>query len=254
MDFEIEGHPGARFEMSMAVDQMQWMSLKGARILVVDDDAQAVRALDQVLTKAGAEVETAMSVRSALERLGRSDRFDAAVVDFFLVGQLGKALIRPLREHLVSTLMISGVERVDVANQAITAGADDFMLKPFEIEDFLDVVARLVDKTRQWRDKISHIRLGVRPDRRQRPATGLDEQIDDVVEVVAETGKLTGREKKVVRLVVDSLTNDQIAAKLGISLSTVKYHDKKARKKLGVDSRDELRQIVMRLVRGRRES
>lgn len=240
--------------MSMAVDQMQWMSLKGARILVVDDDAQAVRALDQVLTKAGAEVETAMSVRSALERLGRSDRFDAAVVDFFLVGQLGKALIRPLREHLVSTLMISGVERVDVANQAITAGADDFMLKPFEIEDFLDVVARLVDKTRQWRDKISHIRLGVRPDRRQRPATGLDEQIDDVVEVVAETGKLTGREKKVVRLVVDSLTNDQIAAKLGISLSTVKYHDKKARKKLGVDSRDELRQIVMRLVRGRRES
>lgn len=237
--------------MSMAVDQMQWPSIRGARILVVDDDAQAVRALQKVLAKAGAEVETAMSVRSALDLLGRSDRFDAAVVDFFLVGQLGKALVRPLREHLVSTLMISGVERVDVANQAITAGADDFMLKPFEVEDFLDVVARLVEKTHQWRDKVSHIRLGVRPDRRQRPATNLDEQIDDVVELVAESCKLTLREKKVVRLIVDSLTNDQIAAKLGISLSTVKYHDKKSRKKLGVESRDELRQIVMRMVRGR---
>ena len=222
-------------------------------ILVVDDDPQAVRALEEVLEMAGAHAETAMSVNAALECLARSDRFDAAVVDFFLVGQLGKSLVRPLREHLVSTLMISGVERVDVANQAISAGADDFMLKPFEVDDFLESVSKLVEKTRRWRDQVAHIRMGVRPGRRPRSVSALDEQIDDAVEVVAEMGKLSEREKSIVRLVVDSLSNDQIAVKLGISLSTVKHHDKKARRKLGVETRDELRQAVMRLVRGRRD-
>lgn len=236
---------------SMATEQMGWIELKGARILVVDDDAQAVRALREVLEGVGATVESAMSVRAALERLGAGGPFDAAVVDYFLVGQHGKALVRPLREQLVSTLMISGVERVDVANQAISAGANDFMLKPFEVPAFLTCVSKQVAKTRLWRQNLSEIRLGVRSERKDRAANAFDEQIDKVVALLAARARLSNRETKVVRLIVDSLSTEQIAARLGNSISTVKHHDKKAREKLGVETRDQLRQLVMRMLKSR---
>jgi len=238
--------------MTSTVDHLAWPELENARVLVVDDDAYAVRSLGDVLAEAGAVVKTAMSVRSALEALSREDRFDAAVVDFFLVGQTGNALLRPLRDQLTCTLMISGVEREDVANQAISSGADDFMLKPFDVDEFLVSVARLVERTRSWREKLSRIRLGVRPERKGRSKNPFDEQIGQIVASLSQHAGLSERETKVVRLVVDSLTNDQIAGRLGISVSTVKHHDGKARTKLGVESRDELRQLVLKMVRSRR--
>lgn len=234
----------------MESEHRSWSALKGARVLVVDDDPDAVKALRRVLEEAGAEVSSARDVRSAQETIAREEAFDAAVVDYFLIGgQHGKVLLRPLREQLVSTLMISGVERDDVANQAISAGADDFMLKPFEVDEFLQCVQRLVAKTRSWREKITSIRLGVRPPRQGAKGHPLDAKLDAVVDALAAQSGLTSRERDVMRKLADSLTNEQIAEQLGIAVSTVKYHDNNARRRLGLESRDELRQLVMKMVR-----
>ncbi len=227
-----------------------WMQLRDARILVVDDDTHAVRALCRVLEEVGAEVQSAMSVRSALECIGQSDRFDAAVVDYFLVGQLGKALLRPLRDQLTSTLIISGLERVDVASQAISAGADDFLLKPFEVPVFLEAVAKLVSKTRLWRHKMAEIRHGVKSQHTPPSSGRVSDQLDRVVDIMAGHSGLSVKERQVVRFVVDSFTSDQISERMGITVSTVKYHDKRAREKLGVRTRDELRRMVFRLADG----
>ncbi|MBK8013345.1 MAG: hypothetical protein IPK13_18570 [Deltaproteobacteria bacterium] len=51
--------------------------------------------------------------------------------------------------------MITGLGRNDAGREAIAAGADDFLLKPFEVSDFLDAVGRTVERTQTWRGRLS---------------------------------------------------------------------------------------------------
>ncbi|MGF1509159.1 MAG: response regulator transcription factor [Myxococcota bacterium] len=220
-----------------------WSVLHRARILVVDDDAMAVRSLERVLVDQRAEVTCAMSADVALQRIQR-EVYDAAVVDYFLVGQEGRVLLKPLRDAATCSLMISGVEREEIARSSIASGADDFLLKPFEVADFLNAVARTVAKTREWRDLIEPLKRGQRPEpsRSHRPV--LEAEVERIGNWLQTVGQLTDRERDVMMMVFMGRSNEEIAQAFSISESTVKYHDLRARRKLGVDNRRALTRMV----------
>jgi hypothetical protein len=67
------------------------------KILVVDDDAEILRALAKVLIKENYEVKTAASPQEALAHLERSERFDLVITDLSMPGQNGIALLRKLK-------------------------------------------------------------------------------------------------------------------------------------------------------------
>jgi two-component system KDP operon response regulator KdpE len=104
---------------------------------VVDDEPQILRALETTLRGAGYEVETASTGESALTQAAVHPP-DAVILDLVLPGKSGAEVCRELREWTqlpVLILSVVGEEREKVA--ALDAGADDYVTKPFGIDELL---------------------------------------------------------------------------------------------------------------------
>ena len=110
---------------------------RGARLLVVDDEPQILRSLRTALTAAGYDIQTAATGEEAL-RLLQGRLPDLVILDLVLPGISGLEVCRRLREHSsVPILVLSarGEERDKVA--ALDLGADDYLTKPFGVEELL---------------------------------------------------------------------------------------------------------------------
>ncbi len=113
------------------------MSKGGARILVVDDEVEIVRALQRSLTAHGFEVFTAYSGEEALEAVIRY-RPDVMVLDLGLPGMSGLDVCREVRAQSnlpIIVLSVKDTERDKV--QALDLGADDYVSKPFGVNEVL---------------------------------------------------------------------------------------------------------------------
>lgn len=107
------------------------------RVLVVDDEPQILRALQTNLRGAGYEVETAASAEQALAAAALKPP-DAVIVDLVLPDRSGTEVCRELRRWSsapILVLSVVGEEREKVA--ALDAGADDYVEKPFGIDELL---------------------------------------------------------------------------------------------------------------------
>jgi two-component system KDP operon response regulator KdpE len=114
--------------------------LEGARVLVVDDERQIVRALKVILREAGYDVVEATTIEEALDRAAVRPP-DAAIVDLMLPDGSGVELCRRLREWTtMPILVLSAVGEEDAKVEALEAGADDYVTKPFGTRE---LVARL---------------------------------------------------------------------------------------------------------------
>jgi two-component system KDP operon response regulator KdpE len=111
--------------------------MSGPRVLVVDDEPQILRALRTSLHGAGYDVETAATAEEALIALAANPP-DAVVLDLVLPDGSGTQVTRELRTWSsapVIVLSVVGDEAEKVA--ALDAGADDYVTKPFSIEELL---------------------------------------------------------------------------------------------------------------------
>jgi two-component system, OmpR family, KDP operon response regulator KdpE len=110
------------------------------RVLVVDDEAQILRALRVIMRDAGYEAVPAGSAEEALD-LVAVQRIDAAIVDLVLPDFDGIELTRRLREWSeMPILVLSAVGEESQKVRALEAGADDYVTKPFGNRE---LVARL---------------------------------------------------------------------------------------------------------------
>ncbi|GAA0439817.1 response regulator MprA [Acrocarpospora corrugata] len=104
------------------------------RILVVDDDPAILRVLRRGLTLEGFSVEPAGSGHAALEI---ADRVDAIVLDVSMLGLSGIEVCAELRHRgsEVPILMLSALDEVADRVAGLSAGADDYMVKPFDLTE-----------------------------------------------------------------------------------------------------------------------
>jgi len=111
--------------------------MKGTRVLVVDDEPQILRALETNLRGAGYEVDTASTAEQA--RTAAALRHpDAVILDLVLPDGSGTTVCRELRSWStapVIVLSVVGDQQEKVA--ALDAGADDYVTKPFGMEELL---------------------------------------------------------------------------------------------------------------------
>jgi two-component system KDP operon response regulator KdpE len=111
-----------------------------ARVLVVDDERQILRALKVILREAGYDAIEASTVEEALDRASVRPP-DAAIIDLMLPDGSGVELCRRLREwSTMPILVLSAIGEEDAKVEALEAGADDYVTKPFGPRE---LVARL---------------------------------------------------------------------------------------------------------------
>jgi len=110
----------------------------GPRVLVVDDEPALRDSLDRALRAEGYDVETAPDGLVALERLDAREP-DAVVLDVLMPGLDGLETMRRLRAagSRVPILMLTARDSVGDRVAGLDAGADDYVIKPFALEELL---------------------------------------------------------------------------------------------------------------------
>jgi DNA-binding response OmpR family regulator len=130
------------------------------RVLVVEDDAELAAMLAELLSEEGYDVDLARDGQRGLH-LGLADRHDILIVDRGLPAVEGVDLIRKLRQQGISTpaLILTARGTVRDRIEGLDAGAEDYLVKPFDVDELL---ARLRALRRRHRDGSEALQLGSR--------------------------------------------------------------------------------------------
>ncbi len=108
------------------------------RVLVVEDDVKLVRALQRGLTLEGYEVDIAQDGAGGLARAS-TEVYDVVVLDLMIPAPDGFAVCRALRagDRWVPVLVLSARGEVADRIRALDEGADDYLVKPFDLGELL---------------------------------------------------------------------------------------------------------------------
>ncbi len=119
------------------------------QILIVDDEDGVRQALASALESASYSVEQASTADAAIPMVAAKS-YALILSDLLMPGSNGFTLLEYAhRNHpQVPVVMVTGVHDISVALEAIRMGAYDYLLKPFQREQLLAVVARALDKRR----------------------------------------------------------------------------------------------------------
>lgn len=194
------------------------MAAGEVQILVVEDDPSLAHLLKLALTRHTATVVTVATGRDALGALAASP-FAAIATDISLPDTSGIALIERLREAAPAAgiVAMTGLVDVDVAVQAMKAGADDFLGKPFNVDILWHMLEKAMtarqqridaDRAKAYRRLAYTDALTGSPNRRY---------IDEFLEGALAAARLDGTPLTVAYLDIDNfkLLNDYLGHQYG---------------------------------------
>ena len=125
-----------------------------ARILIIEDDEAILTFLRRGLAYDGYQVDAAKDGQTGL-LLARDTPPDLVVLDWMLPGLDGLEVCRRLRQGgPVPILMLTARDTVNDRVQGLDAGADDYMVKPFNLDELLARIRALLRRTQPNRPKV----------------------------------------------------------------------------------------------------
>jgi DNA-binding response OmpR family regulator len=132
------------------------------KVLVVEDDGPLAAGMVRVLETQGYAVETAASGEAALELLAQHE-FDALVLDIGLPGIDGFELLARLDPaRKCGVLIVSAYDRIEQRVRGLDLGADDYLVKPFAIEELEARMRALLRRSQLHRNaRVEVARLAV---------------------------------------------------------------------------------------------
>ncbi len=118
------------------------------KAFVVEDEEKISKVVEESLVAAGISVETCDDGNLASERLSFST-FDVILLDWMLPGKSGVELLREIREAEIHTpvLMLTARASIEDKVKGLDTGADDYLAKPFYVEELVARVKALLRRT-----------------------------------------------------------------------------------------------------------
>jgi DNA-binding NarL/FixJ family response regulator len=205
------------------------------RILVVDDEAKLLRAVAVTLREEGYEVSTASGGAEALVSASASVP-DLVVSDIRMPRMDGYQLARALRSNprteLIPVVFLTAKSERRDRLAGIRSGVDAYLVKPFDPEELLAVVANLLARAERTSAELARLVGAAKGEESPATPSVLDEDF-------------TPTEARVARLVAEGLSNKEIAAELGSSVRTVEGHISNILSKKGWSNRVEIARHVL---------
>ncbi|MEU1623152.1 response regulator transcription factor [Streptomyces sp. NPDC005722] len=199
------------------------------RVFLVDDHEVVRRGLHDLLD-AEPDIEVAGEAGTVDHALARAPalRPDVAILDVRLPDGDGICVCRELRSRMpgLACLMLTSFDDDDALLDAIMAGAAGYVLKQIKGSDLVSAV-RTVASGQSMLDPATTARLMNSLREQEQPPEPQDEAL----------AGLTPREREILELIGEGLTNRQIGERLFLSEKTVKNHISRMLGKLGVERR-----------------
>jgi two-component system response regulator FixJ len=195
-------------------------------IALVDDDEAVLDSLRLYFVAIGHDVAAFPEADSLLEALTNGFEPDCIVSDIRMPGLSGLELQAVLSERAITIplILITGHGDVEMAVGAIKAGAHDFIEKPFDERRLLASIQEAVSKR----------------------GKGVEEEAE-IAAIAGKVAELSERQRQVMDLAVQGLSNKQIANQLGISPRTVETYRAWVMERTGAKNLAELVRLAMRL-------
>jgi DNA-binding NtrC family response regulator len=135
--------------------ELQNPSLKQKAVLIIDDEPGIRSFLQKGMQKRFGLVELAEDIPTAIALTERCN-FDLIIADIRLPGQSGVEWVTQIREQGSTTavIFITAHASVDTAIEALRAGAADFILKPFRMEQIMASVERCIERQQLQRENV----------------------------------------------------------------------------------------------------
>ena len=125
------------------------------QILLVDDEMELTEPLSRLLTREGYRVDVADDGEQALKAIQQQQQqaraYDLLILDWMLPQQSGLEVCQALRSQGITTpvLFLTAKDTLDDRVQGLDAGADDYLVKPFELRELLARVRALLRRSEQ---------------------------------------------------------------------------------------------------------
>ena len=123
------------------------MTNQQEKILIVDDEVSIRKLLVRKLSKEGYQYEEADSAGQALDKL-KSNSTDLVILDIKMPGKSGVELLPEIKANYPHTavIMATAVTDISIAIQCMKQGSDDYICKPFNLDEVLASVVRTLEK------------------------------------------------------------------------------------------------------------
>lgn len=127
-----------------------------SQILLVDDEVELTDALSRLLKREGYSVDVANDGEAALlavqHQIGQGQLYDLLILDWMLPKLSGIEVCQELRSQsqLTPVLFLTAKDTLDDRVQGLDAGADDYLVKPFELRELLARVRALLRRSEQF--------------------------------------------------------------------------------------------------------
>ena len=116
------------------------------QILIVEDDTDINNMVASALTKAGYECKQSFSGTEAMLYLNK-EKFSVIILDLMLPGKSGNSIVEEIKPYLdTSIIVVSAKDELDTKVNLLFSGADDYITKPFEIDELVARVAVQIRK------------------------------------------------------------------------------------------------------------
>jgi len=156
------------------------------RILVVDDEDDIRESLEALLSLEGFAVELASSANEGLKRLEESN-FDLVLLDLMMPDKSGIEAIQEIRQRDADTpiFLITAYGSIEVAVEALKAGANDYFPKPWNNEKLLIEIRRMIQAARLSRENVQ-LKRALKQRYRFENIVGKSERMVKVLDLVAQ--------------------------------------------------------------------
>lgn len=200
-------------------------------ILIVEDEESISNLIKISLTQAGYNCYTAYDGEIALEKI-RKNKYDLILLDIMLPKIDGFEIMNYIKELKIPVIFITAVSNIDNKVKGLKLGADDYITKPFDIQELLARVEVVLRRNNKTSNKIVYKNI----------------EIDVTSHIVKKDKKIVDLTKKEFDLLLLFLRNKNVALYREViyeriwgdeffgDTRTVDLHIQRIRKKLNLDS------------------